>query len=102
MSVAGANGYSEQIRQIERRMDGSEEDRRQIWQQLSAGQKDIGVLGERIQNLAGDVKELTEAIEKTRGEFLAELRATKRSMWAAAIGSFGVVVAIATLIVTSQ
>lgn len=83
-----SNGFSERARQLERRMDKSEDDRVEIWRHQGRLEQSITKLEERMANLGEDVKDLTE-----------EMRAAKRAMWSVALGSFGVVVALCTLII---
>jgi septal ring factor EnvC (AmiA/AmiB activator) len=88
MSSVSENGYAERARQLERRMDKSEDDRAEIWRHQGSLERSYAVLAQQLKDLGQDVKDLAD-----------EIHSAKRAMWSVAIGSFGVVIALCTLIV---
>jgi malate/lactate dehydrogenase len=86
--VEGSNGTGVRLDQIERRMDKSEDDRAAIWRSQGSLERSNAILATQLEDLAKDVQNLG-----------TEIRKAKAAMWSVALGSFGVVVALFTLIV---
>ncbi len=86
--MAATNGQAAEISHLKERVNKSEDDRAEIWRHQGSLEKSLAVLGERVEGLTAVVEGLTD-----------ELKSTKRAMWSLVVGSFAVVVSLATLII---